>query len=350
MRQRRNTGIYRSWIANTIGSNAVISDELDAAIDFIGMGITTKNGVTTREWGMNGPVEHMANCVIDFFNTNHNLNVNDELNDFIQTWRKTSQARNGRFGCFASDSLNNSNTVYISGSMGYDLYWFLDDYDFTPWYPLPEPEPEPEYVPAPYEANTEPGGPYGDLDPDDYEVIEEEANTELVNSNLIEGLGAGLRFGYDLNEERFTSIQLWPRQNSTMPTRLFTIAANNQLSLAETMYCGDEVTAPTEQANTYPGILEKFHNEIDDYLDVKAEYNNSALRQRVNARFASITNCVPAKELAGMSFAYLEMRLNSANTASSANTVINNKYKLPEGSTWTPQAGLFNTTTHVANT
>lgn len=341
MRQRRNTGIYRSWIANTIGSNAVISDELDAAIDFIGMGITTKNGVTTREWGMNGPVEYMANCVIDFFNTNHNLNVNDELNDFIQTWRKTSQSRNGRFGCFASDSLNNSNTVYISGSMGYDLYWFLDDYDFTPWYPLPDlPEPEPKFYKD--DAPT----------PDDPEYIE--ANTQVVddrvNSNLIEGLGAGLRFGYDLNEERFTSIQLWPRQNSTMPTRLFTIAANNQLSLVETMYCGDEVTAPTEQANTYPGILEKFHNEIDDYLDVKAEYQDSALRQRVNARFASITNCVPAKELAGMSFAYLEMRLNSANTASSANTVINNKYKLPEGSTWTPQAGLFNTTTHVANT
>jgi len=342
MRQRRNTGIYRSWIANTIGSNAVISDELDAAIDFIGMGVTTKNGVTTREWGMNGPVEYMANCVIDFFNTNHNLNVNDELNNFIQKWRKTSQARNGRFGCFASHSLNNSNTVYISGSMGYDLYWFLDDYDFTPWYPLPEPEPEPE--PAPYEANTIPGGT---PDPDAEGEPEPEA---LPYSNLIEGLGAGLRLGYDLNEERFTSIQLYPRQNSSMPVRLFDIAANNQLSLVETAYCGDEVTAPTEQANTYPGILEKFHNEIDDYLDVKSEYQDSALRQRVNARFASIASCVPPKENAGMSFAYLEMRLNNANTASSANTVINNKYKLPEGSTWTPQPGLFNTETHVANT
>lgn len=367
MSQRRNPGVVRSWIANTISSDIVISDALDSEIDFIGMGYSVTNGESREFWGFGG-LELTANTTIQFINDNHNLSTNQEIENFIRAFKERTSSRRGRLGHWVTDSLE-ANTIYISMRAPFDSWWFLDDYDFSPWYgPKPTTPPSKAIdIPA---ANAmllhSEESIFSGADTSNTE-IQYYANGQAIEddptpayTNLIKGCATGIKIGYDLNEERFNYIKLYPIDarpgEDQLPQRAFSIAANNNLTLIQTQICAGNIEdMPTEKEDTYSHVAaEAFHEKLDTSFDFINLYHDPVQKERVVVKIAVIQSSDPAPDIEyGMGFSYTEGPLNIPETISaSASSDINNKYKLPEGSTWTPAPGLFDQGTYVqvANT
>lgn len=226
--------VWTEFLANVCSYTDEIPTELEDNISHINVGRDTQDGVTYQKFGIFGiTAKGIANSFVDFIETNHPLGITDELKEFIYNWRDIPEERNARLGLNISSALgeetstsHNANTVLFGGAMPFDCWWFLDEYDIASQY-----------------ANT---------------------------SQLIEGIGGGIRMAYDLGLERFTSIKCFPRgdlnSEGGLGNRTYAVDENKQLTFVAKQFCDDWFYL----ANNNPG---SFEDVMPDVLHLKDKYH-----------------------------------------------------------------------------
>ena len=294
--------IWREFVANVCNSDITWSDNFDEEISHIAIGKTGNDGLI--DFGFYGKEpEDFANCVIEWIDDNHPLGINDELRTFITTWGNVDNLRQPKLGLNITRSNGasfhpyyNSNTVCFGGSMPYDCWWFFDDYD----------------IPGQF-ANT---------------------------SQSIEAISGGLKLYYDLHEERFVTIKTYTKHKNTasdtLGNRVFSVAANNDLTLVGIDLCY-EPPVPDSAAD-YSG---RFESEIDEIFNIKERYHNpswhdvgnNSVKTIISMKFAEKVgnaNTIPTEvDRGGLIFSLTNFQRTGTDSPNqSANTVINNLYRL----------------------
>ena len=297
--------IWTDFLDEVCNSDITITDDFEQQISHIAI---AKDGTAANSiddigfWGKTA--RGFANGMIDWIANNHPLGMNQELRDFIGTWRDIPEERNARLGFspFRSRGLPDSrpghsaNTVCIGGTMPYDCWWFFDEYDLPSMY-----------------ANT---------------------------SQAIEGIGGALKLYYDLDKERFTTIKAYTRTKNTpsdtLGNRTFSVDDDKNLTLVSIQLCYEPETP--DSANNYSG---RFEPEIDAVFDIKDRYHNpewtaideSGRKTLIDMRFfekVGNANTIPTEaDRGGFIFTQSVFERSGADLpVPTANTVINNRYRL----------------------
>lgn len=295
-------GIWKEFLTEVCNSDIAISDEFEEKISHIavGKGETVNGDLDIGFYGKDS--QTFANVMVDWIETNHPLGINQEMRDFINTWRQIDPMRNPRLGINMTRSMGlphpvyGANTICFGGQMPYDCWWFFDEYD----------------LPGQY-ANT---------------------------SQAIEGIGGGVKVYYDLDKERFTTIKAYTRTKNkawdTLGNRTYAVNDDKSLSLVSVQLCY-EPDVPAS-ADEYEG---RFETEMDAMFEIKNKYHqpswtaegNTEIRSFVSMKFAEKignANTIPTTaDRGGFMFALTKFERTGAELPSpSANTVINNRYRL----------------------
>lgn len=225
-----------------------------------------------------------ANNVIEFLSDN-GLEINDELNEFIQRWRKVPYYTNPRFGFDATRSLDGNNIVFIGGKIKHDENWFINDYDFSAAFP---------------------------------------ANTDI--RDLTDG---AIKLGYDLNQERFTSIKLYSRNNTMgeLGHNLFFIDENNNVTFQDRNFC--EHTSAFNSADSAPTRWQDKAQEVVDLVNKYNGANNMVISFSTSERTPD-ENGDWDKDQGGISFSAWQRQLTGADAPDNTDPDINNPYKVDE--------------------
>lgn len=182
-------GWVSDFVENIVGANNfVISETINNKVSTV---LMRKDGDGNIDWGFTMEAR-FANTVIDFLGDN-GVTVNTELSDFINDWQATANtALNPRFGLDVSRTLDGNNVVWIGGIIPNAVNWWIDDYDL------------------------------GDLD-------------------VVEAMRGGSKLGYNLTEQRFTTLKIYSRfpvtfgNGSTNYT--YSIATDDACTLIATQTC-----------------------------------------------------------------------------------------------------------------
>lgn len=213
--------VVREFVETIVGANNVISNTVCQDVNTI---LLRRHPDNSIDYGFTASAEY-ANTWIEFLSDN-GVSINSELNEFIQNWRTVDISSNPRFGLDCTRSLAGP-VVFIGGKIKHQHNWFINDYDFAPHLP---------------------------------------ANTDIRDATDT------IKLGYDLNEERFTSIKIYSRGNDEIHNAIghnsFTIDANNDLTFVARTFC--EHTAAFTSANNSP---ERWTDKAQDILDIVDKYN-----------------------------------------------------------------------------
>lgn len=294
-------GIWTEFLTEVCNSDIQISEDFEQQISHIAFGRTGTDG--DLDIGFYGhSAASFANGMIEWMETNHPLDLNQEIRDFIHHWRQVDPDRMPRLGINMTRSMGEphpvygSNTICFGGQMPYDRWWFFDEYD----------------IPGMY-ANT---------------------------SQAIEGVGGGLKFYYDLNLERFTTIKAYTRTKNTprdtLGNRTFSVDNDKNLTLESIQLCY-EPDVPAS-ADEYSG---RFEAEMPAIFDIKDRYHSpewsntgiGGTKSIISMKFAEKVgnaNTIPTTtDRGGMMFVLTKFERSGADLPTpTANTVINNMYRL----------------------
>lgn len=192
--------------------------------------ILLRNKDDLTEFGFTTNAENANVAIIEFLSDN-GVTLNSELTDFIHQWRVIQQNSNPKIGLECSRSLT-GNTVFIGGKIRHDLNWFIGDYidDIMPNLP---------------------------------------ANTDIRHAT--EG---GIKLGYDLTQERFTSIKIYSRGGNEIHNNIghnaFLIDANNDLTFQNRTFCqhSSAFTGPDDAPDRWVNVAQTVVDIINKYNGV----------------------------------------------------------------------------------